>query len=114
MIVSRSRWRTPISRKNNNTILSQRFILGISLAILLVISGASVLLDTKSRHDATATERNISGLKQIADLKVLVRTAESAARGFALTGDRGLADEYSQAREAIGPAFAALLPTIDD
>jgi PAS domain S-box-containing protein len=80
----------------------------------LVISGASILLDTKSRHDATAIERNISGLKQIADLKVLVRTAESAARGFALTGDRGLADEYSQAREAIGPAFAALLPTIDD
>src|SRR5262245_46097728 len=53
-------------------------------------------------------------LKQIADLKVLVRSAESAARGFALTGDQGLADEYRGAREAIGPAFAALLPGVDD
>ena len=52
-----------------------------------MISGASILLDAKSRRDATATERTVSVLKQIADLKVLVRGAESAARGFALTGD---------------------------
>ncbi len=79
-----------------------------------MISGTSILLDSKSHRDATATDRTVSVLKQIADLKVLVRGAESAARGFALTGDQGFADEYRQAREAIGPAFAALLPEIDD
>ena len=53
-------------------------------------------------------------LKQFADLKVQVRAAEEAARGFALTGDPGFADEFRQLREAIGPAFAALLRDTDD
>ena len=53
-------------------------------------------------------------LKQFADLKVQVRAAEAAARGFALTGDRGFADEFRGLRDAIGPTFAALLRDTDD
>ena len=79
-----------------------------------MISGASIGFDTKSRRDAVATDRTVAVLKQFADLKVLVRATESAARGFALTGDPGFADEFRQGREAIPSAFAALLRAIDD
>src|ERR1700754_2300243 len=94
--------------------LSQRFILAIGLAILLVISGASILLDTKSRWDSVESDRTVAVLKQLADLKLQVRTAEGAARGFALTGDAGFAEEYRQARDAIAPAFAELLGAVGD
>jgi len=94
--------------------LSQRFILGMGLTILLVISGTSIALDTKSRRDSYETDRTVATLKQFADLKVQVRAAEAAARGFALTGDDGFANEFQQAREAIAPEFAGLLGAIDD
>jgi PAS domain S-box-containing protein len=94
--------------------LSQRFIVGIGLAILLVVSGTSIGLDAKSRRDTIATDQIVAVLKQFADLKVQVRAAEAAARGFALTGDNGFADEYRGTREAIGPAFTTLLRDIDD
>jgi signal transduction histidine kinase len=79
-----------------------------------VVSGTSIGLDTKSRRDTVATDQIVAVLKHFADLKVQVRAAEAAARGFALTGDNGFADEYRGTREAIGPAFTALLRDISD
>ena len=102
----KSRW-CPISRKdrrNKTSALSQRFILAIGLTILLVISGTSILLD-ESHRDATAADRTVSVLKQIADLKVLVRGAESAARGFALTGDQGLRRRVPSGARGDRPGF---------
>ena len=104
----------PSKDSNKETMLSQRFILGIGLTILLVISGASIGLDARSRRDAIATDRTIGVLRQFSELKVAVRAAESAARGFALSADQGLADEFRQVREAIAPGFAALLRDTDD
>jgi PAS domain S-box-containing protein len=94
--------------------LSQRFILGIGLAILLVISATSIGLDTKSRQHSIETDRTVAVLKQLADLKAQVRTAEAAADGFAITGDPGFADEFRQARDTIAPDFAALIGAVDD
>src|SRR5262245_61372461 len=93
---------------------SQRFILGMGLIILLVISGTSIGLDTRSRRVSVEADRIVAALRQFADLKVQARAAEAAARGFALTGDAGFADEFRQAREAIAPGFAALLGAIDE
>ena len=94
--------------------LSQRLILAIGLAILLVISATSIGLDTKSRQHSAETDRTLAVLKQLADLKVQVRTAESAARGFALTGDPSLAEEFRQTRDTLAPDFAALIAAIHD
>jgi PAS domain S-box-containing protein len=94
--------------------LSQRSILGMGLTILLIISGTSIGLDTKSKRVSIKADRTVAVLKQFADLKEQVRAAEAAARGFALTGDPGLADEFRQARAAIAPGFATLLDAIDD
>src|SRR5262245_503812 len=94
--------------------LSQRLILAIGLAILLVISATSIGLDTKSRQHSIETDRTVAVLKQLADLKAQVRAADAAADGFALSGDPGFAEEFRQARGTIAPDFAALIDAVDD
>ena len=67
--------------------MTQRPALGIGLAILLVISATSIAGDIKTRHDAGSVDRTLDVLSRLADLRLLVYRAESAARGYALTGD---------------------------
>jgi CHASE3 domain sensor protein len=60
---------------------TQRVILGAGLAILLIITAASIGLDVKSRSDAAWVNHTVQVQKKISDLRVLLRRAESAARG---------------------------------
>ena len=76
---------------------SQRIILGTGLAILLLIGAASIGLDLKSRADTAAVDHPLEVLKKISDIRPLMRRAESAARGFALTGNPEFVKEYSEA-----------------
>lgn len=93
---------------------SQRVILGIGLAILLLIGAASIGLDVKSRHNTAAVNHTLGVLKQISDLRLLIRGAESAARGFALNSDPALLSEYQDARDKTASAFARLTKAIGD
>ena len=93
---------------------SPRLILGTSLAILLVISGTSIGLEHKSQSDKAWVDHTVGVLKKIADMRLLIRRAESAARGFALIGDPNLAAEFHRSNDAIAPAFAELLAAIGD
>ena len=93
---------------------SPRLILGASLAILLVISAASIGLDLKSQADKAWVDHTGVVLKQMADMRLLIRRAESAARGFALIGDPNLATEFNRSNNAIAPAFSELLAAIGD
>src|SRR5262245_26415845 len=93
---------------------SQRFILGMGLIILLVISGTAIGLDTTSRQISIEADRSVAALKRFADLRGQVLAADAAAHGFALSGDAGFAGEFRHAREAIASGFAALLAAIDD
>ena len=96
-------------RPGRQPLLTRRLVLGTGLAILLVISGTSILLEQKWRTNADAFDHTVGTLKNLADLKVLVREAESAARGFALTGQDGFVAEFGRARDAITPVFTELL-----
>ena len=91
---------------------SQRIILGIGLAILLVIGAASIGLDLKSRADTVVVDQALAVLGKISDMRPLLRRAESAARGFALTGDQEFAREYREASEALLPALDRLIETV--
>ena len=93
---------------------SQRIILGIGLAILLVIGAASIGLDLKSRSDAASVDRALGILSKLSDMRPLLRRAESAARAFALTGDQEFAREYREASDAILPALALLIEAVKD
>jgi len=59
---------------------SQRIILGIGLAILLIIGAASIGLDFKSRSDNATVDRALGILPKLSDLRPQLRRAESAAR----------------------------------
>jgi len=87
---------------------SQRIILGIGLAILLLIGAASIGLDLKSRADTASVDHALEVLKRISDIRPLLRRAESAARGFALTGNPDFVIALSPGGQAIILAAAAL------
>jgi signal transduction histidine kinase/CHASE3 domain sensor protein len=88
--------------------LPQRVILGTGLAVLLIISAASISLDLKARADAAWVAHTLQVINRIAEVRLLVRRAESAARGFALNAATDFLSEFDQARDRIGPAFAKL------
>jgi len=89
----------------------QRTLLGIGLFALLLICGVSVFLENKSRSDARRINHSLEVLHKLSDTRLLVRRAESVARGFALSNDRRLATEYRETFDRIGPAFSDLIET---
>src|SRR6266851_1375234 len=116
MNASPSRVRSAASRKIEikASMPSQRIILGTGLAILLLIGAASIGLDLKSRSDTASVERALGVLKKLSDMRPLLNRAESAARGFALSGDPAFVREYRESSEAILPAFDNLIETVRD
>src|SRR6185312_5538524 len=93
---------------------SQRIILGIGLAILLVIGAASIRLDIQSRAGTASVDEALGVLSKISDLRPLLQRAESAARAFALSGDNQFVGEYREASAAIAPALATLTEVVKD
>jgi PAS domain S-box-containing protein len=93
---------------------SQRVIIGIGLAILLSISAASIGLDVKSRNDAAAVGQTLGMLRKFADIQLLLRRSESAARGFALSKDDYFIREYRNASAGIPAAFDDLIAEFAD
>jgi PAS domain S-box-containing protein len=94
--------------------LPQRVILGIGLAVLLVISAASISLDVKARSDAAWVAHTLEVMNKISEARLLVRRAESAARGFALNGAANFINEFQEVKDRIAPAFAALKEQLHD
>jgi CHASE3 domain sensor protein len=93
---------------------SQPVILGLGLTILLIISAASIGLDVKSRSDAAWVNHTMEVLNNLSEMRVLFRRAEGAARGFALSGNTGLSDEYRDVLNKIDPSFANLTKMVSD
>ena len=91
---------------------SQRTILGTGLAILLLIGAASIGLDLKSRSDTASVDHALEVLKKISDMRPLLRSAESSARGFAVSGDPDFVREHREASAAFVAAFDDLIGTV--
>ncbi|GLR88214.1 CHASE3 domain-containing protein [Bradyrhizobium iriomotense] len=95
-------------------IASQRVILGAGLAILLIITAASIGLDVKSRSDTSWVNQTVGTLNKISDLRLLVRRAESAARGYEIYRSPAFNDEFQATRGAIAPALRDLKRALRD
>ncbi len=93
---------------------SQRVILGAGLAILLIITAASIGLDLKSRSDSAWVNHTVEVLNKISDLRLLARRAESAARGYEIYHGAAFGDEFQAARTRIAPALADLKRAVRD
>jgi PAS domain S-box-containing protein len=101
-------------RAMRSAMLSQRLTLGIGLAILLVISAASIGMDVKSRADVAWVDHTLGVLSKMTDLRLLLRKAESASRGYALTGDENFARDFHDTSTRIPPAVAELKAELRD
>jgi len=93
---------------------TQRVILGAGLAILLIITAASIGLDVKSRSDTAWINHTVQVQKKISDLRVLLRRAESAARGYEIYRSAAFSDEFQAAHAQIAPALADLKRGVRD
>jgi PAS domain S-box-containing protein len=93
---------------------SQRLLLGAGFAVLLAISAASIALDAKSRTDAAWVNHTLEVSGKLTDMRLLFRRAESAARGYLLTGDQYFAKDYHQSLDRIAPAIAELKEAVKD
>lgn len=93
---------------------TQRVILGAGLAILLIITAASIGLDVKSRSDAAWVNHTVGVLKKISDLRVLMRSAESAARGYEIYRNPSFSEEFQAVHARIAPALADLKRSVRD
>jgi len=93
---------------------TQRVILGFGLAILLIITAASIALDVKSRSDSAWVNHTVQVQKKISDLRVLLRRAESAARGYELYRSPAFNAEFKAVQAQIAPALAELKRGVRD
>jgi len=93
---------------------TQRVILGAGLAILLIITAASIGLDVKSRSDTVWVSHAVQVQKKISDLRVLLRRAESAARGYEIYRSPAFSDEFQAVHAQIAPALADLKRGVRD
>jgi PAS domain S-box-containing protein len=97
-----------------SAVMSQRLMLGIGLAVLLVISATSIAVDVKTRADSASVDHTLGVLSRIADLRLLISKAESASRGFALMGEETLATEFRDTEVRIQAVFAGLKAAVSD
>src|SRR6478609_5800246 len=102
------RWLAAEGQERSPLIPTQRVILGAGLAILLIITAASIGLDVKSRSDAAWVNHTVQVLKKISDLRVLMRSAESAARGYEIYRNPSFSAEFQAVQGRIAPALADL------
>jgi PAS domain S-box-containing protein len=100
--------------RSNATVSFQRFILGAGFAVLLVISAASMALDAKSRSDAAWINHTLEMSQSLTEMRLLFRGAESAARGYLLTGDEYFLKAYHQSLDHIAPALIVLKEAVKD
>ena len=94
--------------------VSQRAILGAGLAVLLIVSAAAVGLDVKSRSDAAWVNHTLEVINKLSEARLLMRRAESAARGYVLSGIPSLLEDYRDVRRRVEPAFADLKTSVGD
>src|ERR1700761_477258 len=97
-----------------SSMASQRAVLGAGLAILLLISAASIGLEVKSRADAAWVDRTLFMLPKLSDMRLLIRQAESAARGFALSNDPNFVTEFQVARDRVPAELNELIEASRD
>ena len=77
----------------NHAMSSRRLLLGIGVAALLAISAASIARDGRSRSEASWINHTMEVSNKLKDVQLLFQRAESAVRGYLLTGDEFSAAE---------------------
>ncbi len=94
--------------------MGQILLLAAGFLVLVVISATSVLLVNKSRSDTAWVVHTIEVENQTNALLLEIRRAESASRGYLLTGDDTFLSDHEDAVAAITPHLDKLTSLTSD
>ncbi|WP_315755642.1 MULTISPECIES: CHASE3 domain-containing protein [unclassified Bradyrhizobium] len=94
--------------------IRQRVVIRLGLGTLLAIGAASTGLDIKARNDTALVEHTMEVLEKSSELRVLLRQAEAASRGFALSGADRFITELRETSGLIPAAWADLQGLVRD
>jgi PAS domain S-box-containing protein len=92
----------------------QRLALGLGLGTLLMIGAASTALGFKSRQQTAWVDHSLDVLQKTSELRLLIREAESASRGFVLTNAASFRAEFGETTDRIPVALADLQRAVAD
>src|SRR6516164_10509732 len=95
---------TPEARRRRA--IGQSLLLAAGFLVLVAISATSVILVDQVREDNAWVVHTLEVENQISTLLLRIRTAESAARGYLLTGERRFLTEHEA-------AVTGILPDVD-
>jgi PAS domain S-box-containing protein len=98
----------------NHAMSSRRLLLGIGFAALLAISAASIVRDGRSRSEASWINHTMEVSNKLKDVQLLFQRAESAVRGYLLTGDQSFTEDYRGSLDQILSAFLELKQAFND
>lgn len=83
-------------------------LLSTALLVLVGIGIASIFLVYQVREDTRWIAHTLQVQKEIGNGLLELRRAESAQRGYTLTGQQALLDDYNNAKSAIFPSYELL------
>jgi signal transduction histidine kinase len=86
----------------------QVFLLGVSFALLIAISTATVILVNRASNDARLLAETLDIQNKLSDILLSVRRAESSQRGYLFTNDAAYLDDYRAAEPEARKIFAEL------
>ncbi|MCS3729292.1 CHASE3 domain-containing protein [Bradyrhizobium betae] len=101
-------------RALSKALRARGFVLVVGLTSLLVISAAAIGMDVKARADAAWVSHTLDVLKRVSDARLILRRAESAARGYALSGDDDFARDFHDDSAALPKALSELKAAVGD
>jgi PAS domain S-box-containing protein len=93
---------------------AQRPCLAFGFLTLAIISAASIELGARLQSDSAAVTHTVEVMNKLLNVRLPIRIAESAQRGFLLTGADNFLDEYRRAIGLIMPAFGELTAATAD
>ncbi len=93
---------------------AQPILLAIGFLILVLISVASVWLVNRTRDDADMVAHTLEVQNRLTQTILALRRAESANRGYVITGQASYRSEYQQAAADVLPALANAKDSVAD
>jgi signal transduction histidine kinase len=93
---------------------AQPILLALAFLILVLISAASVFLVDRSRDDSDLVIHTMDVQNRLSLILLTLRRAESAHRGFLITGQAPYRVEYEQSAKAAKPTIASAREAITD
>ncbi|MGY3452862.1 CHASE3 domain-containing protein [Bradyrhizobium sp. USDA 4353] len=94
--------------------IRRRVAIGLGLGTLLAVGAASTALDIKARSETAWVEHTMEVLEKASELRLLLRQAEAASRGFALSRADRFVTEFQETSGHVPAAWAELRDLVRD